>query len=205
MNILDKGFFRGSIILAVSSILVLLTACAAQPPVPEDNFYQLPAPQIKAMKRTITKSMSVKRLVSDGLHGERALLFSKTGHALQLKQYHYHHWSDTPPRMLQEYLISALRRARVADIVTNYDPVHRTDYNLTGKIRHFEQIERGSKNEVLVELELRLDDKRGNLMMLKDYRITQTASSASPHDLVQAYGMALNKLANKFIDDWLKK
>ncbi|MCK4744230.1 MAG: membrane integrity-associated transporter subunit PqiC [Sulfuriflexus sp.] len=198
---IHDNFLRFNIILVTS----LLVSCAAQPPVPEDNFYQLPAPQITARAKTITSTLSVKRLVSDGLHSERALLFSKSGQALQLKQYHYHHWSDTPPRMIQEHLISALRNANVADTVANYDPVQRTAYKLSGKIRHFEQIERGNKNEVLVELELRLNDKSGKLVLLKDYRITQVANSASPHDLVNAYGIALNTIIENFIKDWVKK
>lgn len=202
MNNQHKSSSRFTIVLIMTGIVTLLTSCAAQPPVPEDNFYQLAPSKIKANKKNIANSLSVKRLVSDGLHGERALLYSKAGQALQLKQYHYHHWSDTPPRMLQEYLISTLRSANIANTVTNYDPVHRADYNLTGKIRHFEQIERGRNNEVLVELELRLNNKRGELILLKDYRISQMANSPAPHDLVQAYGIALNKLVTEFIADW---
>ena len=200
MMLQRKLFSRFSIILLAS----LLVSCAAQPPVPEDNFYQLPAPQIKANTTPLTSSLSVKRLVSDGLHSERALLFSKAGQALQLKQYHYHHWSDTPPRMLQEHLISAFRTAHIADTVINYDPTQDVSHSLTGKIRHFEQIERGSKNEVLVELELKLSDKNGKIVLLKDYRIKQAANSAKPHDLVNAYGIALNKLVSRFIADWSK-
>lgn len=197
MNIHRNMLSQFTIIL----LATLLASCASQPPVPEDNFYQLPAPQITAKAKTITNTLSVKRLVSDGLHSERALLFSKAGQPLQLKQYHYHHWSDTPPRMLQEYLISALRSSHIAETVTNYDPVQRATYNLSGKIRHFEQIGRGNKNEVLVELELQLSDKHGKLVLLKDYQITQTANSASPHELVNAYGVGLNKLVAKFVAD----
>ena len=182
-------------------LATLLASCAAQPPVPEDNFYQLAAPQITARAKPITDTLSVKRLVSDGLHSERALLFSKAGQALQLKQYHYHHWSDTPPRMLQEHLIIALRSANVADTVTNYDPTQDVSHRLTGKIRHFEQIERGNKNQILIELEIQLKNKSGKLVLLKDYRVTQTANSASPHDLVNAYGVGLNTLVAKFIAD----
>lgn len=201
MSIHRNMLSRFNIIL----LATLLASCSAQPPVPEDNFYQLPTPQITLRAKTITDTLSVKRLVSDGLHSERALLFSKAGQALQLKQYHYHHWSDTPPRMLQEHLISALRSARIANTITNYDPTQDVSHRLTGKIRHFEQIERGNKNQILVELELQLNDKSGKLVLLKDYRVTQTANSASPHDLVDAYGVALNKLVTEFISDWLKK
>jgi len=187
------------------TLLALFTSCAVPPPVPEDNYYQLPASQLKTSDKVIVNHLAVKRLVSDGLHGERALLFSKAGQALQLKQYHYHHWSDTPPRMLQEHLISALRQAKVANKVTNYDPGQRAELTLSGKIRHFEQIERGNENKVRVELELQLRDKKHNTILLNDYRVSQTAKSAKPHDLVKAYGDALNKIISMFMVDWSKK
>ncbi len=196
---------RLTILTIAATLLVLLTSCAVPPPVPEDNYYQLPHSQLKASVKIIVNNLAVKRLISDGLHGERALLFSKTGQDLQLKQYHYHHWSDTPPRMLQEYLISALRKARVANTVINYDPGQHSELTLSGKIRHFEQIKRGSKNKVLVELELQLHDKKHNIVLLKDYRVSQTSKSAKLHDLVNAYGTALNKIVSDFVDDWSKK
>lgn len=191
--------------LFATGILASLLACSAQPPVPEDNFYQLPDAQLNASPKQLVSEVSVKRLVTDGLHGERSLLFSEPGQALQLKQYHYHHWSDSPPRMLQEHLISALRSAGVAGTVVNYDAGNRTAYNLSGKIRHFEQVERGKKSEVDVGLELRLDDKNGKPLLIKDYHYTQAAKSDIPHDLVSAYAMALNKIYTEFISDWAKK
>jgi ABC-type uncharacterized transport system auxiliary subunit len=107
--------------------------------------------------------------------------------------------------MLQEHLISALRHAGVAETVVNYDPALRSAYTLSGKIRHFEQIERGKNSEVLVGLELRLDNKDGKPVLLKDYRVTQVASSNAPHDLVGAFGMALNRIYAEFVTDWAKR
>lgn len=191
--------------LFATGILFSLLACSAQPPVPEDNFYHLPAAQLTNSQHQLVSEISVKRLVTDGLHSERSLLYSESGQALQLKQYHYHHWSDTPPRMLQEHLISALRSAGVAATVVNYDAGQRTAYNLSGKIRHFEQVERGKKSAVLVGLELRLDDKNGKPILIKDYHYTQVASSDAPHDLISAYAAALNNIYAEFISDWAKK
>jgi len=201
---MNKLTSRLSIFFTTSILLVLVTSCAVPPPVPEDNYYQLPKPTVKAQPTALADELAVKRLVSDGLHGERALLFSTAGQSLQLRQYHYHHWTDTPPRMLQEYLISALRQAKVAGTVINYDPGQRTALTLSGKIRHFEQVERGNKNEVFVEVELQLHDKQHKIVHLRDYRVTQTAKSDKPHDLVSAYGEAMNIIINEFIEDWHK-
>jgi len=194
-----------AMILVGIGIIGSLLGCSAQPPVPEDHFYQLPKAQLQTIKRSIVNELSVKRLVTDGLHSERSLLFSESDKALQLKQYHYHHWSDSPPRMIQEHLISALRNAGIANTVVNYDAAQRADYNLSGKIRHFEQTGRGKKNEVLVGIELRLDDKNGKPLLIKDYHYSQAANSSTPHDLVNAFGTALNKIYAEFVSDWMKK
>ena len=195
--------YYGKVLIGIG-VLGSLLACSAQPPVPEDNFYQLPKVQLQSSKRSIVNELSVKRLVTDGLHSERALLFSESDKALQLKQYHYHHWSDSPPRMIQEHLISALRNAGIANTVVNYDAAQRAAYNLSGKIRHFEQTGRGKKDEVLVGIELRLDDKNGKPLLIKDYHYSQMANSSTPHDLVKAFGVALNKIYAEFVSDWMK-
>ena len=202
---LELSPIRMGKVLLATGVLASLFACSAQPPVPEDHFYRLPAAQLTTGEIAIGSELAVKRLDTDGLHSERALLFREAGQSLRLQPYHYHHWSDSPPRMLQEHLISALRSAGVANTILNYDPVQRSAYTLSGKIRHLEQIGRGKNSEVLVGLELRLDDNEGKPVLIKDYHVTQVANSTEPHDLVEAFGIALNKVYSEFVSDWAKK
>lgn len=183
---------------------VLLVACAVPPPVPEDHYYYLPEAKLEK-SAPLVKELAVKRFVADGLHSERALLFSKAGKSLRLKQYHYHHWTDIPPRMLQEHMITALRNAGAANMVINHDPVNRSKYTLSGKIRHFEQYASGQASEIRINIELRLDDEHGKPILLKDYRRIQSAESTAPHDLVTAFGLALADIYREFLNDWRKQ
>ena len=108
--------------------------------------------------------------------------------------------------MLQEHLISAIRSTNVAKIVMNYDAAQRTSHNLSGKIRHFEQVQRGKKSEVLIDIELRLDDKYGKPLFIKDYRQTQMGMlMVMLCSLVNAFGLSLDKIYAKFIADWKNK
>jgi ABC-type uncharacterized transport system auxiliary subunit len=179
-----------------------LSACAPQPPVPEDNFYRLPRVTLQATGKTLAERLAVSRFVTDGLHSERALLYSEAATPLQLRQYHYHHWIDSPPRLLQEHLISALRTANIARTVTNYDPAARGGLRLGGKIRNFEHTHAGNKAGIIIDLELRLDDAKGKILLLRDYRVEREARSAQPADLVAAYGSALQDIYDKFVTDW---
>lgn len=179
----------------------MLVGCAVQPPVPEDHFYRLP--DISTVKsKQLANELAVKRFLTDGLHSQRAILYSNDKAPLQIKQYHYHHWADTPPRMLQEVVISALRRSGIANKVMNYDAAKRSEYTLRGKIRKFEQVRRDNGSIVLIDIELRLDDKAGNALLIKDYNTEQIAASPAPHDLVQAFGEGLRLVLNSFIQDW---
>ena len=191
---------RRNIVLLLIT-LAAVTGCSLQPPVPEDHFYRLPALTLKT-DNALTNHLSVKRFKTDGLHSERPLLFSEHGKPLSLKQYHYHFWTDAPPRMLQENLISTLRKTGVAAVVSDYDPVRRGGYIISGKIRQFEQVSRGKDNKVSIELELRIDDSHGKILLVKDYQREQSATSARPHDLVTAFGTALAAIYAEFITDW---
>jgi ABC-type uncharacterized transport system auxiliary subunit len=197
--IMSKAFNH---LLAMLVATFFLAACAPQPPVPEDNFYRLPRATLTPVKKPLTKKLSVSRFVTDGLHSERALLYTEAASPLQLRQYHYHHWLDSPPRMLQEHLISALRTANIAKTVVNYEAGMRDSLRLGGKIRNFEHLRQGDKAKINIDLELRLEDTRGKLLFLKDYRVEQAATSVQPRDLVQAYGAALQVVYGEFITDW---
>lgn len=188
--------------LLLFTLLLSLAGCAPQPPVPEDNFYRLPPASLPAANKPLADRLTVSRFVTDGLHSERAMLYTEGANSLQLRQYHYHHWIDSPPRMLQEHLISALRTANVAHTVVNYDPAERDGLRLTGKIRSFEHMRSADKATITIDMELRLDDAKGKLLLLRDYRVQQAAASTQPADLVQAYGKALQELYGKFVTDW---
>jgi ABC-type uncharacterized transport system auxiliary subunit len=184
---------------------LLVSACSVQPPVPEDHFYRLPAASLKAVLAPLANELAVKRFVTDGLHSERAMLYSEPDQPLSLKQYHYHYWNDAPPSMIQEHIIYSFRHAGVSKQVVNYDPARRSEYTLKGKIRRFEQINRGSSSSIVIDIELRLDNKSGDPVLIKDYSKELSTSSSAPHALVTAFAEALSAIYAEFIADWEKR
>ena len=52
---------------------------------------------------------------ADGLYRERAILYSEN--EIEIKQYHYHHWVDSPSRLLQEHLADMLSSSGISKIV----------------------------------------------------------------------------------------
>jgi len=73
-------------------------------------------------------------------NNERAILDASSEATHRVEAYHYHHWADTPPRLLQENLAKALRNTGIATQVVTYSPQITPQYLIAGKIRKFHQV-----------------------------------------------------------------
>ncbi len=186
----------------VLTAVLLLPACGAAPPVPEDQFYRLPPPQATEPNEPLVGTLAVHRLVTDGLHNGRAILYSDESRPLRLKQYHYHHWVDIPPRLVQEHMIAYLREAGAAAMVVSQDPRTPAEYAITGKIQRFEQIKSEQETQVVVGLELQFrDESDGRPVLVREYRETVPAASGDLHEVVRAFGRALERIYGGFLQE----
>ena len=95
--------------------LFMLISCIKQAPLPTDHYYRLPVLQGIVPGKKIINSISVITFQADGLYRERAILYSEN--EIEIKQYRYHHWVDSPRRLLQEYLAERLRLSNISKVV----------------------------------------------------------------------------------------
>ena len=183
-------------------LAVLMSACARQPPVPADHFYRLPEPKVQALAEPLTKGVIVVNpFQTDGLHNERAMVYTKDAHAITLSRYHYSYWLDAPPRLVQAYLVEYLRAAKAARLVVS-DPGVESAINISGRIVRFDQQLHGKSSRALIELELRVNgSKPGPPLLLKDYRADVPASDGSMEALVLAFHKGLNQIFERFLAD----
>ena len=111
----------------------------------------------------------VPRFLSDGLMSERPLVYAFGASPAKLQQYHYHFWTESPARMLQELTVDYLRKAGAAPTVVTPELRAVAAYELIGKIKRLEQI-RGNDQRVEVSLEFGLYRvKDGSLVLLRSY------------------------------------
>lgn len=188
--------------LLLPLLAVLVSACARQPPVPADHFYRLPAPNVHALSRPLTKGVIlVSPFQTDGLHNERAMIYTKDAHAITLRRYHYSYWLDAPPRLVQDYLVAYLRAAKAASLVVTDSGV-RSALTFSGRIVRLDQQLRGKSSRALIELELRVDGSRSaRPLLLKDYRADVPASDGSMEALVLAFHKGLDQIFGRFLTD----
>ncbi|WP_193366942.1 ABC-type transport auxiliary lipoprotein family protein [Pelagibius marinus] len=192
---------------------LLLLACAAPllagclgsaPPVPRDHYYRLlvPTPEQSAGEAPLPGIMTVELLQADGLLRERPLLYSESGESYELQQHNYHYWNDAPPRMLQDQMVTYLRRSGVSRQVVTPDMRIRADYQVSGKVRRLERLLGGGPPRVFVEIELAL-------LRLSDDRVlvveTFGAEEAAADESVDAAIVALNRATAQIFDRFLSQ
>ena len=189
---------RASLLVA----LVVISACASPPPVPEDQFYRLqavyaddplPAPLFKG-------SIEVDRFVADGLTANRAIVFSKQEDSNLVRAYHYQFWIKPPTVMLRDELIGFLRKSKIADAVVTPEMRVNARYVLAGKINHLERVISKKADLALIDIELSLrDSKNGKLLALKTYRIEEPAENETVSGIVNALNVSLSVIYADFL------
>jgi len=184
-------------------IAPLLAGClGSAPPVPRDHYYRLlvPMPVEHVGERMLPGVLTVELLQADGLLRERPLLYSAGGDATELQQHNYHYWNDVPPRLLQDQMVTYLRRSGAAGLVVTPDMRVRADHQISGKAKRFERLIGAGEPKVVVEIEfalLRLSDDA--LLVVDTYRAEETAAD----DSVEASILALNRATARVFEAFL--
>ena len=193
--------------LTLGITLVFIAGCAGRTTVPEDHFYQLPeiGPVMIYDSGQIDITIGVDSLRSDGLHGERAILFINTDTPLELHRYHYHHWTDSPPRLIQESLLKYLRKSRLAQNVVRYEPGQHMDGTIEGTLLHFERIIGPNGINVEVALDLGYLDQKHHLAWHKEYHATAYIKDSALHSSIEGFGTALQQIFDTFAKDLMSK
>jgi len=190
------------------AIAGVVAACAAAPPVPEDQFYRLRAVRAEsaaAAKMLFPGTIEIDRFVADGVTAGRPIVYSEAGKPHQVKEYHYHFWTQPPTVMLRDELVSYLRAANVAKAVVTPEMRVNADYVLTGKIIRLEKVV-GAAPKAALEIELGVRKATGGeLVFLKTYRIEAASDGPGVDDAVEALNTALSSVYDTFVADLAKR
>jgi cholesterol transport system auxiliary component len=193
-------------LLLLSALILMLTACAAGPGIPDTVYFRLPPREATPTVRIEPLSLRpvvVETLLADGLHSDQALIYSLDADGARLKGYHYQLWVDPPVRMLQRRLIGTLRDAKVSDVVADRIPNQVDALRIEGRLERFERI-RVSENEwkVAAAVALRVDLRDGKPpLLLREYVQELPAAGPSVRDSVNALGAAIDRIYAEFQRD----
>lgn len=194
--------------LVVTFAGLVVAACGSAAPVPEDQFYRLKAIRAEAAatgKMLFPGTIEIDRFVADGVTAGRPIVYSEAGKPYQVKEYHYHFWTQPPTVMLRDELISYLRAANVAKAVVTPEMRVSAEFVLTGKIIRLEKVI-GSPPAAVLEIELGVRKATGGeLIFLKTYRIESASDGPGVDDAVHALNTALTQVYGQFVADLAKR
>jgi cholesterol transport system auxiliary component len=183
-------------------LLLILSSCADNPPMPDDRYYRIPWTSTALTETKLTDGgLFVQQFIADGLYRERPLIHTADRSGIELLQYHYHHWVDSPARMLRDQLIRYLTESRAAlHVVNNTDvPV---DLAIHGKIKGFERYKYGNTDRVNVELEFRVDQTGNKVpLLISAYNVQIDVHGNSMNGVVTAYGLAISQVFAQLLAD----
>lgn len=186
----------------------VVAACGSAPPVPEDQFYRLKAVRAESaapVKPLFPGTIEIDRFVADGVTAGRPIVYSEAGKPHQVKEYHYHFWTQPPTVMLRDELVSYLRAANVAKAVVTPEMRVNAEYVLTGKIIRLEKVI-GTPPKAVLEIELGVRKATGgDLIFLNTYRIEATSEGPGVDDAVHALNAALSTVYGRFVADLAKR
>ena len=175
-------------------------------PVPEDHYYRLPGTdKTESQNRVTDGGIFVEQFIADGVYRERPLLYSIDSLGIDLRQYHYHHWIDSPSRMLRDRLIHYLAASHAADSITPFidDSVQLA---IHGTIKGFERWKYGKTDLVNVELEFRVERTGSRTPVLQSlYRSQVDINGHGLDDVVIAFDEALSRIFTSLLSDLNEK
>mgnify|MGYP001813914442 FL=1 len=182
---------------------LLLGACAAPGPAPQDSFYRLaPGVAVAPGVPVLDGTLLVNKLEPRGFAGGRNIVFVDRAAPLQVQRYHYHLWVESPALAVSDLLAGTLRQAQLARHVITPTERAIADAMISGQLLRLEHHPDAQPPAVLVELELSLiDAERRRARFFKHYRVEQPAESRSIEDAVTAFDRALARLLGDILGD----
>ena len=204
---------RFAVIVLMIGLGAATGGCGHAPTVPSDTFYRLPSsPSAPAPGQSGSGArtklpwvglVAVEPLRADGVHRERALVYSEDVGALSLSRYHYHFWVDPPPALLRDYLARRLRAAAPTATVLPESGT-RPDISIGGRVRRFDHL-RGSVpggEQAVVDLELRVQEAGARLpALVRDYTARAPVRGGGMIVVVEAFGAAVERIVSDFLSD----
>ena len=188
--------------LVLLPILVVLAGCfGAPPPVPKEQYFRLiaAAPTDQAPKK-ISGGIEIAPFSGEGVMTERPLLFTADG-GRKLEQRNYAYWTDAPPQMLRDQLVTYLKQAGIANNVVPSELRVESAYVVRGTIRRLEQLV-GSSTGAVISLELAvLENRSDRLLLSKVYTAEKPTSGQDIDAAVVALNDGLDEIFAAFVSD----
>ena len=188
-------------ILINLSLVVLVTACAAQPPATQDRYYRISVGQPSITGAILSGTREMEPFVAEGLVAGRAIIHVESEGSTSLEEYNYDFWAEPPGIMIRDELMTYLRDAAIAEAIVTPEMRAKADYILSGHVSRLEMV-RGSVPKAYVELDMAVTkDSNGKVVMVKSYGLSVAASDGTVKAGVDAANQGIEAIFEQFLND----
>lgn len=195
---------RSSLAMLMTAAVLLLTGCAGNQVVPEDQYYRIApaAPEHRYESPLLDAGVVVAAVDATAIYQDRAIVYREAQSPLRLKRHHYHHWADSPAQLLQQYLLEYLGRANLAEQIHADRYGIEARYRLRTRLKQFDQVYRTDGVGVHVALAFELTDQAsGERIALQDAEQTLfRAGETGMHTTVELFQAAVGQLTATWVE-----
>lgn len=187
--------------VAFATLVLLLSACSILPKTEPVDVYQLPATTFSPAHgiKPLALSLRVSRPASGLLLSGRNIVVMPKDN--QLNVYKGVRWSDAAPDLVQNRLLDAFRDdGRIASLSSGEKNIH-ADYELQSDLRTFQSEYHDGAPVVMIRLEaLLVLPTSARIVASRRFEVKQAATGTKVTEVVQAFGLASDKLAKQLVD-----
>jgi ABC-type uncharacterized transport system auxiliary subunit len=186
--------------LAAALLAVLGASCSGPT---EPTTYSLPLTRVASLSETplSSEAVMVEGFGSDAVLGHRALAWREAAAPNEIHTYSRHLWSQAPPRIVQDHIVSCLRSANAFALVTYPYERSETSLVLGGELRRFEQsIDQNGASAALITVDISLSDRTRRRVALQErLTIDAVAEDGTPQAAIIAFRNALRGLCEQLL------
>ncbi|EEQ02047.1 hypothetical protein yrohd0001_23850 [Yersinia rohdei ATCC 43380] len=192
---------RGTWLLMLAMLAMLLSACTILPSAPVSQVYLLPVPAATTAPhgQSVNWSLRVSQPATNQFINSSRIAVQPEGQEIAV--YKNSRWTDPTPILVRNRLIQEFRTDGRIPAVSSDDDSLQADVELSGDLSAFQGVYLAGNSEVLIRFDARLvriSDRR--IIATRHFEIRQPIKGSQMDEVIDAFGLASNQLATQVLN-----
>jgi ABC-type uncharacterized transport system auxiliary subunit len=181
-------------------LVVVVLAMSVGCGIPKTHYYIVESPHVRSNGGvTISKAIMVERFRANRVLQEDRILYRENEN--EVNYYEYERWTSPPVDLVTNYFVHHLKDSAAYSNVSSTRDIEKADYRLRGRLRRFEEADRGKQVSAEVALEVELVDSRtGQNLWRAEEECSRPVTVRTVPAVVQGIQQCLDETASKLLN-----
>jgi ABC-type uncharacterized transport system auxiliary subunit len=186
-------------------LLIGIFAMSAGCGIPKTHYYIVESPHVRSNSGVvISKAIMVERFRANRVLQEDRIFYRENEN--EVNYYEYERWTSPPVDLVTNYFVHHLKDSAAYTNVSSTRDIEKADYRLRGRLRRFEEADRGKQVSAEVALEVELVDTRtGHSLWRGEEECSRPITVRTVAAVVQGIQQCLDETANKLLSSMQDK